>query len=259
LSAAENGRLGATEYAELVSRVRGEVAAAIPPGSAVLIVSKGDGELLALPGVNAGHFPQTASGQYAGHHPRDGASATAALEALRRAGAEYLVIPATARWWLDFYEELSEHLASRAELIADVPGACLIYGLGRRAAGAPVMPAVAPPEATVEQMRDFLQKLFPVDCRLVVLEAVDGIATALAPLQAARLPAEADPQPNDLFARLDGYAEAGARYLVVPRSSDRWLEHQDGLEDQLEESLRKVADQRHLCRIFEINEVRKEP
>ena len=262
MSAAANGRLGATEYAELVSRVRSEVAAAVPAGAAALVVSKGDAELLAMPGVAAAHFPQAASGEYAGHHPRDGATATAELEALRRDGAEYLVIPATARWWLDFYEELAEHLASRAELVADVPDACLIYGLGRRMACAPAPPAAAPPgppEATIEQMRDFLQKLFPDDCRLVVLEAVDGIATALAPLRAARLPAEADPQPSDLFARLDGYVEAGAQYLVVPRSSDRWLEHQDGLEDQLEESLRKVADQRHLCRVFEINAVRKEP
>jgi hypothetical protein len=254
-----NGRLGVTEYAELVSRVRDEVAATVPPGASVLVVSKGDAALLDLGGLSAAHFPQDAAGGYAGHHPRDGAAATAELEGLRRAGAEYLVIPATARWWLDFYAELAAYLASHGELLADVPGACLIYGLGRQPVAVPTAPMTSRREASVAQIRDYLENLFAEDCQLVVLEAVEGVAMALAPLQASRLPAEEKLMEDDsLLARLDGYAAAGARYLVVPRSSDEWLKDHAAVEERLEESLRKVADQRHLCRVFEINEVRKE-
>jgi hypothetical protein len=259
MSADGSGRLGVTEYAELVLRVRSEVAAVVPPGASVLVVSKGDTALLDLPGLSAAHFPQAETGEYAGHHPRDGAAATAELEALRRAGAEYLVIPATARWWLDFYEELAVHLASNGELLADVPGACMVYGLGRQSVGVPSQPMTSRPEASIEQIRDYLENLFPDDCGLVVLEAVDGIATALAPLRAARLPVGNDLELADgLFARLNGYAEAGARYLVVPRSSDRWLEHHAGVQGRLEKRLRKIADQRHLCRVFEINGPKEE-
>ncbi len=60
------------------------------------------------PACAAAHFPQDASGGYAGHHPHDSATAIAELEELRRRGAEYLVLPATARWWLDFYGGLAD-------------------------------------------------------------------------------------------------------------------------------------------------------
>ena len=103
MSADANGRLGEAEYADLVGRVQEAVVAHLPPGSSLLVVNKGDTALLEIPGMKALHFPQDSTGGYAGHHPLDSASATAELERLRRGGADYLVIPVTARWWLDFY------------------------------------------------------------------------------------------------------------------------------------------------------------
>ena len=91
----------------------------MPPGSSLLVVSKGDAALLELPGLTAAHFPQDGAGGYAGHHPLDSATAIAELEALRRGGAEYLVIPATARWWLDYYDGLARHLANHGEVVTD--------------------------------------------------------------------------------------------------------------------------------------------
>ena len=102
--------LGEIEYAELLARVHATVAGTVPPGSRVLFVSKGDPALLDQPSLTAAHFPQSSAGTYAGHHPRDSAEATMQLEQLRREGAEYLVIPATASWWLDFYERFAKHL-----------------------------------------------------------------------------------------------------------------------------------------------------
>lgn len=117
-------RLG---YRRLVERVRFAVAETVPAGASVLIVSRGDRELLRLDGREAGHFPQAEDGRYLGHHPRDSGDAVAMLEDLRRAGAEYLVVPATASWWLEHYSDFAAHLRKRyAETEQDV---CAIFRL----------------------------------------------------------------------------------------------------------------------------------
>jgi hypothetical protein len=48
------------------------------------------------------------------------------LEALREDGAEYLVFPATAQWWLLHYGELAEHLEGLDRTDGDV---CTIFRL----------------------------------------------------------------------------------------------------------------------------------
>jgi hypothetical protein len=249
--------LGPAEYADLVARVQGTVAAAVPPGSSVLVVSKGDASLLAMPGLRAAHFPQDGEGGYAGHHPLDSAAATAALEKLRRHGAEYLVIPATARWWLEYYAEFATHLATHGELLADEPESCLVYGLGGFAAE-PAARASGAPAVSVDQMRDYLEHLVSADAKLVVLEEdAEGLAAGLAPLPAMRLPT-GDPAPErDAFlAELERLALAGGEYLVVPRSADEWFDRSAGLSSGIEDACRKVADQRHLCRVFELADMR---
>jgi SAM-dependent methyltransferase len=100
-------------YQRMIERARGLVRAAVPAGETVAVVSRGDEALVALPGRVSWHCPRTAEGLYAGHHPADGAEAVARLEELRRAGAAYLLLPATAAWWLDHYPELARHLAQR--------------------------------------------------------------------------------------------------------------------------------------------------
>ena len=94
----------------------------------MLVVSKGDNELLRLDGHHAWHFPQTAGGVYAGFHPKDSADAIQHLAELRTKGAEYLLFPKTAFWWLDHYAGLKNQLESRHTLICR-DEACVIYGL----------------------------------------------------------------------------------------------------------------------------------
>jgi hypothetical protein len=251
--------LGEAEYAELVNRIHATVAASIPPGSTVLVVSKGDAALLEIPGLSAAHFPQDQAGDYAGHHPRDSAAAIAELERLRRHGAEYLVIPATARWWLDFYADFAGHLASHDEVVADVPDACLIYGLGRLGEDAAIGPAITKPTASVDQLRDYLERLISTDSNVVLLDDTEGAVAALEPLRALQLaPGEVGSEGGeDLLVALRRRAEAGADYLVVPRSSDEWLDRNAGPTTDLEAACRKIADQRHLCRVFELEELRE--
>ncbi len=121
-------------YRYLVERVRAAVEEHVPAGEQVLVVSRGDRDLVDLGGVEAGHFPQDAEGRYLGHHPRDGEDALAQLEALRQAGAGYLVLPATSSWWLDHYEAFADHLRNRCG--ATELGFCTIYELAAQRDGA---------------------------------------------------------------------------------------------------------------------------
>ena len=121
-------------YEAACARLRDSVEAHVPEAAVVLVVSRGDDNLLALGAREGRHFPQGPDGEWAGHYPADGAAAVAHLEALRAQGATYLVFPPTAGWWLEHYSELRDHLAAHAERIAEDAQAGTIYALA--AAGA---------------------------------------------------------------------------------------------------------------------------
>jgi GT2 family glycosyltransferase len=114
-------------YRHLVEQVRAAVEEHVPAGERVLVVSRGDRDLVELGEVEGAHFPQGADGGYLGHHPPDSEAALAHLEELREQGAGFLVLPATAEWWLEHYEELATRLRERCE--ATELGFCTIYRL----------------------------------------------------------------------------------------------------------------------------------
>lgn len=107
------------DYRLLVARVRERLLASVPTGATVAIVSKGDSQLLDLPGLGGVHLPQDDRGTWAGYHPADGADALAHLLALRDGGAQYLAIPSPSRWWLDHYGALQQHLVDHATVLVD--------------------------------------------------------------------------------------------------------------------------------------------
>jgi hypothetical protein len=119
-------------YEALRNRIQEIVADTVPADATVLVVSKGDPELLRLGGRAARHFPAEPDGTWAGHHPADSGEAVASLEAMREAGGQFIVFPRTGMWWLEHYEGLQEHLESRYDAVVrdDV---CVIFALnGRR-------------------------------------------------------------------------------------------------------------------------------
>ncbi|MCU1380086.1 MAG: hypothetical protein JWN29_3069 [Acidimicrobiales bacterium] len=116
-------------YGDLVRRVQVAVEQHVPPHARLVVVSKGDDELLQLAGREAHHFPSTDAGSYAGHHPADGADALAQLHRHRQLGATHLVLPATAFWWLEHYAELREHLEGQCRRLYDADDTCRIYAL----------------------------------------------------------------------------------------------------------------------------------
>jgi len=122
-------RRASARYAALVPRIKQAVAEVVPAGATVLVISRGDEDLVALDGRNGWHFPQDAAGAYAGCYPADGAAAVDQLESLRSKGAHFLAIPATAMWWLDHYEPFAWHLSRRYPVAAREDGAFVIFDL----------------------------------------------------------------------------------------------------------------------------------
>jgi hypothetical protein len=124
--------LKAAAYERLVTHVRALVRTLVPADAVVAIASRGDEALVDLDTRTGWHFPRADDGRWAGHYPRDGRDAVAHLEALRRAGLQYLVFPSTSMWWLDHYPELRRHLEINARLVIRRDDACVIYAVDPR-------------------------------------------------------------------------------------------------------------------------------
>ena len=120
---------GRSDYDRLRKRVRQAVCDAVPAKSTVIVVSKGDEELLKLDGRRGWHFPQADGGVYAGHHPEDSTAAVKQLESLRGRGGQFLVFPETSLWWLKHYDGLRRHLEHRYRQVVREEGTCVIYEL----------------------------------------------------------------------------------------------------------------------------------
>jgi GT2 family glycosyltransferase len=114
-------------YGEDVSAVREQVERSVPVGTTVLVLSRGDSELLRLGEREARHFPRDGDGRYLGHHPSGDREAIALLEVERSAGADYLVVPSAEGWWLEHYQGFAAHLEACSR--ADAHESCAIYAL----------------------------------------------------------------------------------------------------------------------------------
>ncbi len=107
--------------ASFLPRMAEAVRGLVPLDARVLVASGGDQRLVQLEGAHYEHFPQAATGRYAGHEPVDSSSAIAHLEFLRAKGAEFLLLPASEYWWLERYPAARRHLSSRYRLLFDQP------------------------------------------------------------------------------------------------------------------------------------------
>jgi glycosyltransferase involved in cell wall biosynthesis len=99
----------------------------------VLVVSQGEPELLQLDGRRARQFPEDAASAYAGY-PAGNEEAIAHLEAQRARGAEFLLVPRPAYWWLLHFGELRIHLEEHYRVVVQdvfdaAQGLCTIFAL----------------------------------------------------------------------------------------------------------------------------------
>jgi GT2 family glycosyltransferase len=119
-------------YEDLKEEIRRIVAEHVPAGATVLVVSKGDDDLLELSGRIGWHFPAADGGGYAGHHPGSSEEAVAQLEALRARGGQFLLVPGPSLWWLDHYAGLNEHLRRRYRPVVQDASTCALFALNGR-------------------------------------------------------------------------------------------------------------------------------
>jgi len=127
-----NGRPDRAAYRRLKRRLRRFVAGVLPGGGSVAVVSRGDEELLDLPGCHATHFPRQPGGAYTGFYPRDGEAAIAHLEWIRAEGADYLLFPETSKWWLEKFPRLAAHVEARYPQVAAEEGVGVLHALRPR-------------------------------------------------------------------------------------------------------------------------------
>jgi glycosyltransferase involved in cell wall biosynthesis len=117
------------EYHRQVACIRQLVRGQLPADEKVIVVSKGDREMVDFGPRKGWHFPQNEDGVYAGYYPASGADALRQLKALRDKGGRYLLFPATSLWWLEHYPELREELEQNARVVIHRPDTCVIYDL----------------------------------------------------------------------------------------------------------------------------------
>jgi hypothetical protein len=127
-------------YQQLIPRIRELVEGTVPHESIVLVVSKGDDDLMHFTGRSAWHFPRDEKGVYAGYYPADSQAAIAHLEALRAKGADFLLFPSTAFWWLTYYAAFRQHLELHYQRIRR-DDSCVIYRIADRLAERAQRPA----------------------------------------------------------------------------------------------------------------------
>ena len=116
-------------YEELLRQVMGVVDSALPDGSRILVVSKGDEALLQVGSRSARHFPSDELGRYLGHHPSDSEWAIGHLEVMRATGYEYLLFPTSALWWLEHYDAFRAHLEGHYSKIVEDQERCIVFDL----------------------------------------------------------------------------------------------------------------------------------
>ncbi len=131
-------------YDGVVRRIRRIVRQRIPNEAIVAVVSRGDPDLMQLGGRRAWHFPRGHDGSYAGYHPADSTAAIDHLEQLRQEGADFVVFPSTALWWLGHYREFSRHLFSTFTVDYRDDDTCVIFDLRTARTAAPKSEVSAP-------------------------------------------------------------------------------------------------------------------
>jgi glycosyltransferase involved in cell wall biosynthesis len=105
------------QYSRLKAELQRVVRTHVPRNAVLLIVAKGDDNLLNLYDCKAWHFPSDANHSYAGHHPKDSAEAISFLDSLRSEGGNFLLFPQPSFWWLEHYTEFRQHLETRYSVV----------------------------------------------------------------------------------------------------------------------------------------------
>jgi SAM-dependent methyltransferase len=135
----------------LVEQIREIVRFVLPPVARIAVVTDGKNGLLHLDGRPTWPLPRDKRGVYSGPYPANDGEAIAQVESARLEGAQFLLLPRSAFWWLDYYEALRRHLAGSFRVVFRDEDTCMIIALHHEtdspsAGGAPDGLPLPPPE-----------------------------------------------------------------------------------------------------------------
>jgi GT2 family glycosyltransferase len=232
-------------YDAIVQNIRAAATALLPRNSTVAVISKGDANLLKLEGHRAWHFPTRDDGVYAGHYPADGAAAVEHLRHLMDRGAEFLLIPQTAAWWLEHYPQLARHLESNARSLSVSDNSCLVYDLRRRQ----VDPQAAGRADVVSQhLCEWFTAVLPPGATVLFLGPAGSPLPQLDG-QTAR-PWQESGYENRMIEDIDFECAQGAGYLFIAEKDFAWLEQFDLPKRHLNSTLRLIAGRKNLGELY---------
>jgi hypothetical protein len=252
----------AAGYQNLLSRIREVVNKALPLDATILVVSKGDDELVKLAGRKAWHFPQESDGRYAGFHPANSAAAITHLEALQARGAQFLLFPKTALWWLDHYREFKQLLDTQHRRVINQKDVCVVYALRQAKRGGAAVER-NPYKQSAAQIREIVANLLPPDATVLVVSKGDEDLLKLgAERKGWHFPQDENAvylgyYPADsaeAITHLEALREKGGQFLLFPNFAFWWLEHYRELKNHLHSRYRLVSNQKNLCQIYALTE-----
>jgi len=259
----EAPKLPAEDYPNLRARLRDMVQASTPEGAVVIVISKGDPELISFARRTGWHFPQTENGSYAGAYPSSADQAIAELDALRVKGGRYLAVPAFAFWWFGYYERLSTYLTQSYRLLLRQDDTCVIFDLGR-SAGDGGEENDPPSFESIQQCRDLAETLLPDGVTVAIAANGNAELMKLPRQQVIEFPPDArfgessrEATGLDEVRRdLTSARRAGADFLVLPAVSVASIssEYAIALRSLLESEHRLVTRQQHVAEIWRISD-----
>jgi hypothetical protein len=230
-----------------------------------LVVSKGDTKLTELQGRRGWHFPQTESGAYAGYYPANSGEAIVHLEQLRMKGAQYLVFPTTALWWLEHYSDFARHLRENYVLVGE-DDACAIFELsGHGIEPRTISPHLASPSQSGfgRRTHEFLNSLLPPDSPVVIVggDEADFEATERMVWCVRSTGSDDDTATfvEGLVAQVENLRRRGAQFLVASLQGDNDLELSASCLRHFSDHYVIVARREHLCSVFDLNQHPSDP
>jgi SAM-dependent methyltransferase len=243
-------------YQLVVHQIREVVRNTLPPDGTVLVVSKGDTELMKLDVQQTWHFPRREDGAYAGYYPADSAAAIEHLEALRAKGADFLLFPSTALWWLEHYAEFRQHLEGRYKKVVDQEGACVIFALHGPARSEEKRQY----QELLHRVREVVREALPPDATVLVVSKGDEELLRLDGRRGWHFPQQEDGtyagyNPADSAAaieHLEALRAKGADFLLFPSTALWWLEHYAEFRQHLEGRYQRERSDAS-CVIYRIN------
>ena len=243
------------DYDAVVRGTREAVAHSVPADATLLVVSRGDEQLLQLEDRIAWHFPRGADGKYVGYHPADSAAALAHLDEWRLRGAQYLVVPATLFWWLEYYEDFAHNLRTGHGVVFE-DESCIIFRLGTQSLSAAGLDAA---ERISRPLADLLDRLLPAEAGVAVVSSGDERLVRLSGRTAAHFPPTQSETLTDqrdssqALAALEQMRQEGVEYLVVPHMAPSWLDVHPDFLGEVERRYPCVAYRNDVCSVFALS------